>query len=173
MKKTISLLLALSVCVAGISLAAQGVTSNEKTFMQKAAQSDETEISLAKLAFKQSTNAQIKQFAQMMITDHTKSTSLLKPIAAQDGVALPTSMGTANEAKYKALEKKSGEAFDKGYVDTMVSAHQSLLQEVQAEAGKAQDPKLKQFIATVEPVVSHHLQMAKQLQQGLKAGKTS
>jgi putative membrane protein len=173
MKKTISLLTVLSICFAGMSLAAQGVTSDEKTFMQKAAQSDETEISLAKLALNRSNNPQIKQFAQTMITDHTKSTSLLKPIAAKDGVSLPENMGAANEAKYKALEKKSGEAFDKSYIDTMVSAHESLLQEVQAEAGKAQDPQLKQFIATVQPIVTHHLQMAKQLQQGQKPSKAS
>lgn len=173
MKKTISLLSALSIGFAGITLAAQGVTADEKAFMQKAAQSDETEISLAKLALSKSANPQIKQFAQTMITDHTKSTSLLKPIAAKDGVALPEKPGAADEAKYRALEKKSGAAFDKGYIDTMVSAHQSLLQDVQAEAGKAQDPKLKHFIATVEPIVSHHLQMAKQLQQGEKVGKAS
>lgn len=171
MKKTI-LTTALTICFAALGLAAQGLTGEEQKFVLKAAKSDETEISLSKLALQKSNDPQIKQFAQMMVTDHTKSTSLLKPIAMHHSVAIPENPGPANDAKYKMLQGKSGKAFDKVYMQTMVADHQSMLQAFQSASGQAQDPKLKEFIATVEPVVKHHLDMAKQLSQGEKASKT-
>ncbi|MBV9491549.1 MAG: DUF4142 domain-containing protein [Verrucomicrobia bacterium] len=167
MKKTI-LLTALSLCCAGIGFAAQGLTADEQAFIQKAAKSDETEISLSKLALEKSTAPQIKQFAQMMVTDHTKSTSLLKPIAATHNVAIPATPGPANEAKYKTLQKTSGAKFDAAYIKLMVTDHESTLQAFQNASGKVHDPKLKEFIATVQPIVTHHLEMAKQLQQSGK-----
>jgi len=172
MKKTI-LLTALSLCFAGVGLAAQGLSSDEQSFVLKAAKGDETEIALSKLALEKSTNPQIKQFAQTMVTDHTKSTSLLKPIAAKHNVAVPKSPGPANEAKYKTLQKRSGAKFDAAYVELMITEHQNLLQAFQSAAGKAQDPQLKQFIATVQPVVAHHLDMAKQLRPTEKSAKPS
>ena len=170
MKKTI-LTTALTICFAAIGLAAQGLTPDEQKFMLKAAKSDETEISLSKLALERSSDPQIKQFAQTMVTDHTKSTSLLKPIAARHNVSVPANPGPANDAKYKMLEKRSGKDFDKAYIQAMVADHQNLLQAFQSESGKVQDPELKKFVATVEPIVTHHLQMAKQISQSEKASK--
>lgn len=51
-------------------------------FVQKAAQSDITEIKTSQLALQRSHNPQVKQFAQMMIREHTQSSSKLKPLAA-------------------------------------------------------------------------------------------
>jgi putative membrane protein len=170
MKKTI-LTTALTICFAALGLAAQGLTGEEQKFVLKAAKSDETEISLSKLALQRSNDPQIKQFAQMMVTDHTKSTSLLKPIAMRHNVALPENPGPANDAKYKMLQNKSGKSFDKAYIQTMVTDHENTLQAFQSASGKVQDPKLKEFIATVEPIVNHHLEMAKQLSQGEKTSK--
>lgn len=170
MKKTI-LTTAFTICFAALGLAAQGLTGEEQKFVLKAAKSDETEISLSKLALQKSNDPQIKQFAEMMVTDHTKSTSLLKPIAANHNVAIPENPGSANEAKYRALEGKSGKAFDKAYIQTMIADHQSTLQAFQSASGKVQDPNLKEFVGTVEPIVKHHLEVAKQLSQGEKASK--
>jgi putative membrane protein len=167
MKKTI-LTTALTICFAALGLAAQGLTGEEQKFVLKAAKSDETEISLSKLALQKSSDPQIKQFAEMMVTDHTKSTSMLKPIAMRHDVAIPENPGPANDAKYRMLEGKSGKAFDKAYIQTMVADHQSTLQAFQSASGQVQNPKLKEFITTVEPIVKHHLDVAKQLSQGEK-----
>jgi len=43
-----------------------------------------------------------------MVTDHTKSISLLKPIAATHGVNLPESSGPQTDEKVKRLEKQRG-----------------------------------------------------------------
>jgi putative membrane protein len=165
MKKMI-LSMAFTVCFTGLSFAAQGLTADEETFIQKAAASDQAEIMLSKLALERASIPQVKQFAQTMVTDHTKSTSLLKPIAADHGVNLPENPPQpANDERYQKLEKQSGAAFDKTYIEMMVTDHQDMLHAFETEAGQATDPKLKEFISTVQPIVAHHLQMAKELRQ--------
>lgn len=164
MKKMI-LSMALTVCFAGLSFAAQGLTADEQAFIQKAATSDQTEIMLSKLALERASSPQVKEFAQTMVTDHTKSTSLLQPIAADHGVNLPENPQPANNEKYQKLEKQSGAAFDKTYIEIMVEDHQDMLHAFETEAGQATDPKLKEFVSTVQPIVAHHLQMAKELRQ--------
>ena len=54
------------------------------------------------------------------------------------------------------------------YMDIMVKNHEAMLHAFEAEAAKATDPKLKNFIATVQPVVAHHLEMAKAIRQNEK-----
>jgi len=154
--------------LAGISFAAQGLTADEQTFLQQAATSDQTEIKLGQLALERANTPDVKQFAQKMVEDHSKSTSLLKPIAADHDVALPESPGPQTDEKFKRLEKLSGPAFDKTYIEIMVADHQEVLNAFQAEAAKAADPKLKDFIATVQPIVANHLQMAKAIRQNEK-----
>ena len=163
---------ALTIGFAAIGLAAQsGLTAEEQKFVLKAAKTDEAEIALSKLALQRSSDPRIKQFAQTMVTDHTKATTMLKPIATGHNVSIPASPGPANDAKYKMLEKKSGKDFDKAYIQTMVVDHQNALQAYQSASGKVQNAELKGFISKVEPVVSHHLQMAQQLSQSEKAAK--
>ena len=53
----------------------------------------------------------------------------------------------------------------------MESDHQNTLQAFQSEGPMVKDKKLKEFVATVQPIVAHHLQMAQQLRQGEKVGK--
>ncbi|MBW0000122.1 MAG: DUF4142 domain-containing protein [Verrucomicrobia bacterium] len=165
MMKKIILAMALTVCAAASSFADQGLTADEQAFIEKAATSDQTEIMLSKLALERAGSPQVKDFAQTMITDHGKSTSLLQPIAADHGVNLPENPPPANNEKYQKLEKQSGTAFDKTYIETMVADHEDTLHAFEAEAGRATDPKLKEFISTVQPVVAHHLEMAKALRQ--------
>jgi putative membrane protein len=165
MKKKMILSMALTVCFASLSFAAQGLTADEENFIRKAATSDQTEIMLSKLALERASSPQVKEFAQTMVTDHTKSTSLLKPIAADHGINLPENPQPANDEKYQKLEKQSGAAFDKTYIEMMVEDHEETLHAFETAAGQATDPKLKEFISTVQPIVAHHLQMAKELRQ--------
>ena len=47
-------------------------------FLAMAAQSDENEIALSKLAVQRATNPAVKAFAEKMITEHTQMTASMK-----------------------------------------------------------------------------------------------
>jgi putative membrane protein len=147
------------------TFAAQPLTGEEQTFIQKAASGDQAEIQLSKIALERASTPEIKQFAQTMVTDHTKASSMLKPIAVDHGIDVPEKPGSQTEEKIKRLEGQSGAAFDKTYIELMVKDHQEMLHAFEAAAPKANDSKLKEFIATVQPIVAHHLEMAKAIRQ--------
>jgi len=150
------------------SLAVESLTGEEQAFIQKAAIGDQTEIKLSQIASQRASIAEIKEFAQTMVTDHTKSSSLLKPIAIDHRVVLPENLGSQAEENIKRLEGQSGAAFDKTYIEMMVKDHEEMLHAFEAAAAKVNDSKLKEFIATVQPVVAHHLEMAKAIRQNEK-----
>ena len=148
--------------------AAQPLTPDEQIFVKEAATSDQAEVKFAQFALEHATTVAVKQFAQQMVTDHTKSTSMLKPIAGEHQVVLPDKLGPDANEDFKRLEKASGIAVDKTYIEMMVKDHETMLDTFQAEAAKVTDPQLKDFIANVEPVVAHHLAMAKAIRQDEK-----
>ena len=90
---------------------------------------------------------------------------MLKPIAVDHGIDVPEKPGSQTEEKIKRLEGQSGAAFEKTYIELMVKDHQEMLHAFEAAAPKANDSKLKEFIATVQPIVAHHLEMAKAIRQ--------
>src|ERR1700745_2940306 len=71
------------------TFAAQPLTGEEQTFIQKAASGDQAEMQLSKIALERASTPEIKQFAQTMVTDHTKASSMLKPITVDHGIVVP------------------------------------------------------------------------------------
>ncbi|MER3433730.1 MAG: hypothetical protein C4288_09905 [Leptolyngbya sp. ERB_1_1] len=92
----------------------------DRQFIKKAAQSDMTEIKTSQLALQRSSNPKVKQFAQMMITQHTESSNKLKPIAAAKKVTLPNSPDKENSALVSQLTKLAGTQFDQAYMNGQV-----------------------------------------------------
>ncbi|XGV97759.1 MAG: DUF4142 domain-containing protein [Leptolyngbya sp. BL-A-14] len=138
----------------------------DRQFMAKAAQSDMTEIKTSQLALKRSQNPQVRQFAQEMIQQHTQSSSKLKPLAAQKGVALPKSLGTENQALLTQLTKLSGTQFDQAYMSGQTKAHAKTQSVYQNELQQGQDTDVKAFASQVLPVVTAHLRMAQSMVAG-------
>jgi len=135
------------------------------------------DIDAGKLAESKSGNAEVKAFAQRMITDHTgvnKSAvdlvTKLK-VTPQDN---PTSEslksgGDKNLANLKGL---SGAAFDKAYIDHEVTYHQQVLDAVDKTLiPSAKNDELKALLVKVRPAFVAHLEHAKMIQSQL--GKKS
>ena len=63
-----------------------------------------------------------------------------------------------------------GKAWDKAYIDYEVNYHQQVLQTATQALGAAQNAELKSLIQKAAPVIQHHLDRAKQIQQKLGGG---
>jgi len=132
-------------------------------FIIQAAQSDQTEIRTSQLALQKSRNSQVRQFAQEMIQQHTQSSNKLKPLAAQKGVTLPTSLGAENQALLTQLSKLSGTQFDRAYMIGQVKAHSKTQGIYQKELQQGRDSEVKTFANQVLPLVAEHLRMAQSM----------
>ena len=157
-----------------------GATAKDKQYIKNVAESNVVEMAMAKLALSKSNNADVKQFAQMMMDDHSGAESKLAPIAQKDGVSLPPPMLAKHKATAARLEKLSGDAFDKVYVAANVKGHQETATKMETGMGGITDPDLKTYAEQTLPVVKGHLQKIQDIQSKLggsaaasKAGKKS
>ncbi len=138
---------------------AQGA-DQDKQFLMTASQGDYTEMTFSKLALQKATNPRVKEYAQKMITDHTKLDEQMKPFADQMGVAPVTSLDSMHQQKYDQLSSLSGADFDKQYMSDMDTDHHTTLDAFKAEEGSTQNAQLKATVAGGEKVVAQHTKMA-------------
>lgn len=128
-------------------------------FADTMAASDMFELESAKIAQDKATAAPLKEFAAMMIKDHTASTAKLKEAAGKaDPAITPKPAMTAEQtANLEALRAASGEAFDTLYKQQQVAAHQMALTGLQGYANGGDVPSLKIFANETAPIVEGHL----------------
>jgi len=147
--------------------AAKLTTDSPEDFMEAAAQGGMAEVELSKIALQKSQNAEIKKFAQMMVTDHTKAGTELKALAATKKITLPTDLGS-HQDDLDDLKGAETTNFDREYVDTMVSNHESTVAAFQEQADKSADAEVKAFAAKTLPTLKMHLEMIKGIQAKMK-----
>lgn len=144
------------------------VASDDAKFATDAASGGMAEVSLAKLALTKTANAQIKDFADMMVKDHGKANDELMAIAKTKNITLPTEPDSTHLKKAAELEKLKGKDFDKAYVDAMVDGHKKTLELMQNEAKNAKDADLKAFATKTAPTVKMHLDMINKIYDSMK-----
>lgn len=131
-------------------------------FVAKAAASDMYEVDAAKIAEKHSKNPDVVSFAKMMVTDHTKSTALVKKAIADSGrtdLKPPTDLPADKKSLIDALNSASAADFDKIYLDQQTMAHQDALMLMTAESQSGDVPQLKDAAGQILPVVQMHVDM--------------
>jgi putative membrane protein len=135
--------------------------SEDVEFVLDAAQGGMAEVELGKLAAERAKNDEVKKFAQRMVDDHTKAGEQLKSIADSKGIKLPTEMEAKDRALMNRLQKLNGAAFDRAYMQAMVSDHVKDVSEFKKEANAGRDPQVKSFASTTLPTLEEHLQHAR------------
>jgi putative membrane protein len=144
------------------------VTSKDAKFATDAANGGMAEVALGKLAQTKATNVQVKSFADMMVTDHSKANEELMAIAKAKNITLPAAPDADHQKKLEDLSKLSGKDFDKAYVDAMVDGHKKTLDLMQMAAKDCKDTELKAFAAKTAPVVETHLDAIKKIHDSMK-----
>ena len=148
--------------------AADSVSRADRKFMEKAAQGGMAEVQLGKLAAEKAQAAEVKQFGQRMVDDHSKANDQLKQIASSKGVNLPTELDRSTQRELDKLSKLSGADFDREYMKHMVSDHKKDVSEFKSESSRAKDPQVKQFAASTLPTLQQHLDLAQSTEKAAR-----
>lgn len=133
------------------------------------------DIEGGELAKSKAQNAEVKQFAQRMVTEHTASneeaTALAQKLALTPADnATSQQMKSEHETAKATLQTATGAAFDKAYIDHEVSMHQNVLNALDTQLiPAAQNAELKALLEKARAMVSSHLEAAKALQAKLPA----
>lgn len=136
---------------------------------------NQIDISAGKLALEHSKNAQVRQFAQQMVDDHTAVQKSVFDLGAKLHVT-PADSPTRDALKKQAAETEAhlktlhGAAFDKAYVDNEVAYHKQVIDAVTTTLiPNAKNAELKSALEGAAPMFQGHLEHAEHLQSS--AGK--
>ncbi len=148
------------------------MNSMDKKFAMTAAMGGMAEVEMARLALTKASSDSVKQYAQKMIDDHTAANAELMQIASMKGITLMTAPDAKMRAMMMKLEKLSGAEFDKMYIMHAGNKdHMKMEKLFKDESMKGKDADMKAFAAKTLPVVQMHLQMARELHNGMMGMK--
>jgi putative membrane protein len=135
--------------------------------MKDAAEAGMAEVEIAKLAKDRATNPRVKNFAEMMIKDHSAANNDLMTVAREKNVTLPSTLGK-HQDHLEDLSKKNGVEFDKAYMKMMVNSHEDVVEDFEKCSQNGTDPDVKSFAAQKLPTVRMHLDSARAINKALK-----
>jgi putative membrane protein len=154
------------------SMSAAGV--NDAQIASIVVTANQVDIDAGQLAASRATNAEVRTFAQLMVTDHTGVNKAASELAAKLKVTPqdnPTSQSLKSDgAKSLAhLKTLTGAAFDKAYVDREVTYHQQVIDAIDKTLiPGATNGELKALLVKVRPAFVAHLEHATRLQASQK-----
>ncbi|NBB23655.1 DUF4142 domain-containing protein [Porphyrobacter sp. SLTP] len=127
-------------------------------FVQAAAMSNLYEIAAANIALDKAEAGSVRDFAQMMVTDHSKALETLEDAVGSSGqtLALPINLDADHQAKVDILQSLQGAAFDREYLSQQMTAHREALTLLKAYGGEGEIAELRQFAQGAIPTVQKH-----------------
>jgi putative membrane protein len=144
---------------------------DDADFAVEAADAGLMEVQSSTLALTKASSTQVKQFAQMMVDDHTKANNELKTLAQQKNITLPTVLGDEHQRKLDNLKEKTGADFDKEYMDLMVKDHKKAVDEFEDQSEDGKDSELKSWASGKLATLRQHLEHAQRTQEAVKDNK--
>lgn len=144
------------------------VSEGEKAVATYYTQDSVGDVQLGQLGLRKSKNAAVRQLAQTLVRDHTKT--------AQNGMRVAQAIGDT-DVKWKAgdgnqidlthLSRYSGAQFDREYVKTLIDAHKSDISTAKDALEFVQTSALKSYLQQTLSIDQKHLQMAQSAQSKL------
>lgn len=127
----------------------------EQEFVARIHDFNQREIALGNLALTRASDARVKQYAHMLIDDHTTADVMISNRARALGMGFQPTPNIAHDADYAALSTtKSAAGFDTAFLDAMVRGHDALLPDLasfkETESDHAFHAELVQLFDTMK-----------------------
>lgn len=143
--------------------AAKAAAMTDQEFVDFAAQTDMMEAHVGQLASSQGEGQGVKDYAQMLTTDHTSDYNQLTAAAGKANLNVPKGLDAAHDKMIAPLEKLKGAAFDHRFIQEMIAGHTKAIAVYTKESNDATSPDIKAYAAAALPVLQKHLDGAKDL----------
>jgi putative membrane protein len=140
----------------------------DKDWVSNAGMAGMAEVQMGNLALQKTQNADVRAFAQRMVTDHSKANDELQQLVTAKGLTLPAQLDDENDDAVEHLEGLSGAEFDKAYMQHMVADHNKAVTLFQTGANTAQDVDIKAYAAKNLPIIQEHATLAQEVSRKVK-----
>lgn len=141
---------------------------NDNNIVSKLAESDKGEVELAKLAEKKASIPAVKNYAKMLVADHSKGEGEVRSLESKAKLpAKPASDDTTSKSNQDLMKQFSsmtrGKDWDSTWVKHEYDDHQQDIADTKAMQNQAKDAQLKQLLGNELPVLQKHLDAAQKL----------
>jgi putative membrane protein len=135
-------------------------------FLAKAASGDLFEIQSSQMALQMSANPAVRNFANLLIADHTRMSQVMMAAARSAGIVPPPPAILPEQQAMLAQLSAAGPNFDVAFREAQITAHQGALGLMQNYAASGDVPALRTAAQQAIPTIQMHLAQA----QGLHVG---
>lgn len=161
-----------------------GVSAGDRNWVADSLSSGMAEVELGRLAQQRASNPEVKQFAEMMVRDHSKGGEALKQIAQQHSIQVQPQLRDEHRDLMNRLSNLQGAELDREYMDAMVESHENMIDHLQPRASEDRfadnkgavrpegsdnpaEASINQWAANVLPTARHHLDEARRISDSL------
>lgn len=140
------------------------VSTLDQEFFRLAYQGNNAEIQTSQLALQRSQDPEIREYAQRMISEHTRANEELTRLANQQNLELPSErVDPLNRALAERLSQLSGAEFNQAYMTAQANAHLRTIALYRTELAQGQEDGLRTYASRVLPQVEQHYEMASEM----------
>jgi putative membrane protein len=140
-------------------------SAETEKFVHTAANANAFEIQSSQIALQKTADEQVKDFANLMIKDHTRIGEEFKSIAQRQNLQLPKGFDSKSQSLLKRLQSESGTRFDRTYAPMMLKGHQQAVKLFRSYAQNGDDQQLKQWAQQTLPTLQEHLRRAEAIER--------
>lgn len=136
----------------------------DEKFVKQAGVSGTAEVKIATLGTQKAERADVKEFATMLVADHTKANEELAALAKSKRVEFSAVIDPKSAGVFEDLEKERGADFDKAFLSHLKSAHKSTVASFEEASKDATDAEVKAWAGKMLPTLKAHLDKVVELQ---------
>ena len=145
------------------------LNDSDRKFLKKAEEGDIKEQNLGRWMLERTQNKDVKDYAQMLVDDHSKDLRNLVDLMNQKGMPQPKDLPEVKHEAMAKLQDLSGTALDREFTMMMVEDHQKAARDFETNAKTAEDRELRTLLSKTLPTVREHLKHAQRLAEKLGA----
>ncbi len=140
------------------------LSQSEQDFMTEAVRADLAEINMAQVALENSGTGEVKDFANMIKSDHTSALEDLSELMKDMNVPPPKSIPVELQQDISRMRSLTGGELDREFVNMIVSQQQKTIEMFRDQQSTAQNEDLKKYVEDTLPRLEMHLEKAQRLQ---------
>jgi putative membrane protein len=137
------------------------LSPTDRQFLDQAYSINQGEVKLGEVAKRKGTTDEVKNYGQLMVSDHTLALKELHEFADKANAKVPNQLLPEQQRAYDQMSQLSGQQFDKAYIDHMVTGHEAAIGAFSKEAQYGKNEVLKDYAKKELPLLHAHESIAK------------
>jgi putative membrane protein len=156
--KSVAVGLLVGLVTSAAALAGDAPSTGE--VLGKVHRSNLTEIEMGKMAQNHGMSKGVKDFGKILVKDHSSADKKVVKLAKDEKIDLTAATPPADA---HSDQKHTGTAFDDAFAKDMLADHKKDIADVTTARDATADPKLKQLLTDMLPVLNKHESIAQKL----------